>query len=121
MGVTLRQPRICGRDVVAQSVLEAEGRGCGPQTDHVFKADHLGEETLNHLSWYFRAIQNFPLVDPVKQPIPVTPTCHAWGQHKKGQALTQDASGNDFMKALQGEAPVSPFMVLKEMGTLYQI
>lgn len=41
---------LAGRDVVARSmVLEIlEGRGCGPDKDHVLlKLDHLGEETLN--------------------------------------------------------------------------
>jgi len=41
---------LAGRDVVARSmVLEIlEGRGCGPEADHVFlKLDHLGEEVLN--------------------------------------------------------------------------
>jgi succinate dehydrogenase/fumarate reductase flavoprotein subunit len=40
---------LAGRDVVARSmVLEIlEGRGCGPEGDHVFlKLDHLGEEVL---------------------------------------------------------------------------
>ena len=41
---------LAGRDVVARSmILEIlEGRGCGPDGDHVLlKLDHLGEETLN--------------------------------------------------------------------------
>jgi succinate dehydrogenase / fumarate reductase flavoprotein subunit len=40
---------LAGRDVVARSmVLEIlEGRGAGPEGDHVFlKLDHLGEEVL---------------------------------------------------------------------------
>ena len=40
---------LAGRDVVARSmILEIlDGRGCGPEGDHVFlKLDHLGEETL---------------------------------------------------------------------------
>jgi succinate dehydrogenase / fumarate reductase flavoprotein subunit len=41
---------LAGRDVVARSmVLEIlEGRGCGPEGDHVLlKLDHLGEEVLD--------------------------------------------------------------------------
>jgi succinate dehydrogenase / fumarate reductase flavoprotein subunit len=41
---------LAGRDVVARAmVIEIlEGRGCGPEKDHVLlKLDHLGEETLN--------------------------------------------------------------------------
>ena len=40
---------LAGRDVVARSmVLEIlEGRGCGPNGDHVkLKLDHLGEDVL---------------------------------------------------------------------------
>jgi succinate dehydrogenase / fumarate reductase flavoprotein subunit len=88
-------------------VLEVlEGRGCGPQADHVFlKLDHLGEETLNlRLPGILELSRTFALVDPVKQPIPVTPTCHyAMGgipTQVSGQALTQDASGNDL--AIEG-------------------
>ena len=99
---------LAGRDVVARSmVLEVlEGRGCGPQADHVFlKLDHLGEETLNlRLPGILELSRTFALVDPVKQPIPVTPTCHyAMGgipTQVSGQALTQDASGNDL--AIEG-------------------
>ena len=99
---------LAGRDVVARSmVLEVlEGRGCGPQADHVFlKLDHLGEETLNlRLPGILELSRTFALVDPVKQPIPVTPTCHyAMGgipTQVSGQALTQDAAGNDL--AIEG-------------------
>ncbi len=99
---------LAGRDVVARSmVLEVlEGRGCGPQADHVFlKLDHLGEETLNlRLPGILELSRTFALVDPVKQPIPVTPTCHyAMGgipTQVSGQALTQDANGNDL--AIEG-------------------
>ena len=99
---------LAGRDVVARSmVLEViEGRGCGPQADHVFlKLDHLGEETLNlRLPGILELSRTFALVDPVKQPIPVTPTCHyAMGgipTQVSGQALTQDSKGDD--SAIEG-------------------
>jgi len=71
---------LAGRDVVARSmVLEIlEGRGCGPNKDHVLlKLDHLGEEVLNaKLPGICELSKTFAGVDPVYKPIPVVPTCH---------------------------------------------
>ena len=94
---------LAGRDVVARSmVLEIiEGRGCGPEGDHVFlKLDHLGEDVLNsRLPGICELSKAFAHVDPVKEPIPVVPTCHYMmggiPTNVHGQALTQDAGGND--------------------------
>ena len=94
---------LAGRDVVARSmVLEIlEGRGCGEDGDHVFlKLDHLGEETLNaKLPGILELSRTFAHADPVKEPIPVVPTCHYMmggiPTNIGGQALTQDADGND--------------------------
>jgi len=94
---------LAGRDVVARSmVLEIlEGRGCGPNKDHVMlKLDHLGEETLNlRLPGICELSRTFARVDPVKEPIPVVPTCHymmgGLPTDIGGQAITQDADGND--------------------------
>ncbi|GAA5316033.1 MAG: succinate dehydrogenase flavoprotein subunit [Candidatus Pelagadaptatus aseana] len=94
---------LAGRDVVARSmVLEIlDGRGCGPEADHVFlKLDHLGEETLNaKLPGILELSRTFAHADPVKEPIPVVPTCHYMmggiPTNVDGQALTQDADGND--------------------------
>ena len=94
---------LAGRDVVARSmVLEIlDGRGAGPNGDHVFlKLDHLGEELLHsRLPGICELSKTFAHVDPVKQPIPVVPTCHYMmggiPTNVHGQALTQDASGND--------------------------
>jgi succinate dehydrogenase / fumarate reductase flavoprotein subunit len=94
---------LAGRDVVARSmVMEIlEGRGCGPEGDHVFlKLDHLGEETLNaKLPGILELSRTFAHADPVKEPIPVVPTCHYMmggiPTNIHGQALTQDANGND--------------------------
>jgi succinate dehydrogenase / fumarate reductase flavoprotein subunit len=88
---------LAGRDVVARSmVLEIlEGRGCGPDGDHVYlKLDHLGEETLNaKLPGILELSRTFAHVDPVKEPIPVVPTCHYMmggvPTNIGGQALTQ--------------------------------
>ena len=94
---------LAGRDVVARSmVLEIlEGRGCGPDGDHVYlKLDHLGEETLNaKLPGILELSRTFAHADPVKEPIPVVPTCHYMmggiPTNVDGQALTIDKEGND--------------------------
>ena len=99
---------LAGRDVVARSmVLEIiDGRGCGPEGDHVFlKLDHLGEETLNaKLPGILELSRTFAHADPVKEPIPVVPTCHYMmggiPTNVDGQALTTDADGND--KVVEG-------------------
>jgi succinate dehydrogenase / fumarate reductase flavoprotein subunit len=94
---------LAGRDVVARSmVLEIlEGRGCGPKGDHVMlKLDHLGEKVLNaKLPGILELSRTFAHVDPVKEPIPVVPTCHYMmggiPTNINGQAITQDTNGND--------------------------
>lgn len=94
---------LAGRDVVARSmILEIlEGRGCGPNKDHVLlKLDHLGEETLNlRLPGICELSKTFAHVDPVKEPVPVVPTCHYMmggiPTNIGGQALTQDNTGTD--------------------------
>ena len=94
---------LAGRDVVARSmVLEIlEGRGCGPDGDHVYlKLDHLGEEVLeSRLPGICELSRTFAHADPVKEPIPVVPTCHYMmggiPTNVHGQALTFDANGNE--------------------------
>ena len=94
---------LAGRDVVARSmILEIlEGRGCGPNGDHVkLKLDHLGEEVLeSRLPGICELSRTFAHVDPVKEPIPVVPTCHYMmggiPTNIHGQALTVDVDGND--------------------------
>jgi succinate dehydrogenase / fumarate reductase flavoprotein subunit len=94
---------LAGRDVVARSmVLEIlEGRGCGPEGDHVFlKLDHLGEDVLeSRLPGICELSRTFAHADPVKEPIPVVPTCHYMmggiPTNVHGQAITVDAAGND--------------------------
>ena len=99
---------LAGRDVVARSmILEIiEGRGCGPLGDHVMlKLDHLGEKVLNaKLPGILELSRTFAHVDPVKEPIPVVPTCHYMmggiPTNIHGQALSQDADGSD--KIIEG-------------------
>ena len=94
---------LASRDVVARSMtLEIlEGRGCGPNGDHVYlKLDHLGEEVLHsRLPGICELSETFAHADPVKEPIPVVPTCHYMmggiPTNVDGQALTQNESGED--------------------------
>ena len=78
-----------------------EGRGCGPEGDHVFlKLDHLGQDVLeSRLPGILELSRTFAHADPVKEPIPVVPTCHYMmggiPTNVHGQALTQDVDGND--------------------------
>ncbi|MBZ2187627.1 succinate dehydrogenase flavoprotein subunit [Alcanivorax sp. JB21] len=71
---------LAGRDVVARSMMMEilDGRGCGPNGDHVLlKLDHLGEEVLHsRLPGICELSKTFAHVDPVKAPVPVVPTCH---------------------------------------------
>ncbi len=94
---------LAGRDVVARSIVQEvlEGRGCGENGDHVMlKLDHLGADMLNaKLPGILELSRTFAHVDPIKEPIPVIPTCHYMmggiPTNVNGQALTQDADGND--------------------------
>ena len=94
---------LAGRDVVARSMVREilEGRGCGPDGDHVYlKLDHLGEEVLeSRLPGICELSRTFAHADPVKEPVPVVPTCHYMmggiPTNVNGQALTVDANGND--------------------------
>ena len=71
---------LAGRDVVARAMaLEIlEGRGCGPEKDHVLlKLDHLGEEIIMSRLPSIREIaMKFAGADPIQAPIPVVPTVH---------------------------------------------
>ncbi len=94
---------LAGRDVVARSmVLEIlEGRGCGPDGDHVhLKLDHLGEEVLHSkLPGICELSETFAHVDPVTDLVPVVPTCHYMmggiPTNVSGQALTLDSDGKE--------------------------
>mgnify|MGYP003978754497 CR=1 FL=1 len=94
---------LAGRDVVARSMVKEilEGRGCGPDGDHVLlKLDHLGEDVLlSRLPGICELSETFAHVDPTKEPVPVVPTCHYMmggiPTNVNGQALTLDAQGND--------------------------
>jgi succinate dehydrogenase / fumarate reductase flavoprotein subunit len=71
---------LASRDVVSRAMTTEikEGRGCGPDADHLMlKLDHLGPEVINLRLPGIREIAiKFASVDPVREPIPVVPTAH---------------------------------------------
>lgn len=91
------------RDVVARSsMIEIrEGRGAGDKGEYVLlKLDHLGEEVINKRLPGIRDLSiTFAGVDPLKDPIPVVPTCHyimgGIPTNKYAQVLTVGADGKD--------------------------
>jgi len=71
---------LASRDVVSRAMVTEikEGRGCGPDADHVLlKLDHLGPDVINQRLPGIREISiKFASADPVRDPIPVVPTAH---------------------------------------------
>ncbi|HLX81462.1 MAG TPA: succinate dehydrogenase flavoprotein subunit [Burkholderiales bacterium] len=71
---------LASRDVVSRAMTTEikEGRGCGPDKDHVMlKLDHLGAEVINHRLPGIREISiKFANADPVRDLVPVVPTVH---------------------------------------------
>lgn len=93
------------RDVVARAMIMEilAGRGCGPEKDHVMlKLDHLGEKILKErLPGIVELARTFVNVDPLKEPIPVVPTCHyqmgGIPTNIHGQVLTKTAKGDEIV------------------------
>ncbi len=71
---------LASRDVVSRSMVTEirEGRGCGPNRDHVLlKLDHLGEDVIQkRLPGIRQTCITFLGIDPAESPIPVFPTAH---------------------------------------------
>ncbi len=71
---------LASRDVVSRAMATEikEGRGAGPDGDYILlKLDHLGVDVVEKRLPGIREIaKKFANVDPVKDPIPVVPTCH---------------------------------------------
>ena len=71
---------LASRDVVSRAMTTEinEGRGCGPDKDHVLlDITHLAPDTIMKRLPGIREIAiQFAGVDPIKAPIPVVPTCH---------------------------------------------
>ena len=91
------------RDVVSRSSMMElrDGRGCGQNKDHMLlKLDHLSEDVIAERLPGIRSLaKTFAGVDPVRDPIPVIPTCHylmgGIPTNIEGQVLTLDAQGNE--------------------------
>lgn len=94
---------LASRDVVSRSMtIEIrEGRGCGPEKDHVFlQLHHLPPEQLHQrLPGISETAMIFAGVDVTREPIPVLPTVHynmgGVPTNYRGQVLTVDKAGND--------------------------
>ncbi|KAI9263324.1 succinate dehydrogenase flavoprotein subunit 1 [Phascolomyces articulosus] len=94
---------LASRDVVsrAMSMEVREGRGVGPEKDHVFlQLHHLPEELIRErLPGIVETAAIFCGVDVIREPIPVIPTVHynMGGIPTKytGEVLTIDKEGND--------------------------
>lgn len=91
---------LASRDVVSRSMtIEIrEGRGCGPDKDHVFlQLHHLPPEQLaTRLPGISETAMVFAGVDVTREPIPVLPTVHynmgGVPTNYKGQVLKNDGS-----------------------------
>ena len=71
---------LASRDVVSRAIATEvrEGRGCGPEGDHVMlRLDHLGSDIVaKRLPGIRDTCKTFLHIDPVDAPIPVFPTAH---------------------------------------------
>ena len=94
------------RDVVSRAITMEirEGRGFNIGGVDCVKLNlmHLGEDLIKQRLPGIRDLAlTFAGVDPIKEPIPVTPTCHYMmggiPTNFNGQALTQDEQGEDLV------------------------
>jgi succinate dehydrogenase / fumarate reductase flavoprotein subunit len=70
---------LASRDVVSRAIYTEvkEGRGCGPNKDHVLlKLNHIGDIVRKRLPAIRATSISFIGVDPVEEPIPIYPTAH---------------------------------------------
>ncbi|WP_395479620.1 succinate dehydrogenase flavoprotein subunit [Candidatus Curculioniphilus buchneri] len=97
---------LASRDVVARSIMIEirEDRGCsGPWGPHVkLQLHHLNKEVIeSRLPGVLELSRTFAHVDPIKECIPVIPTCHYMmgGIPTKinGQVITIDSQGKDIV------------------------
>ena len=100
---------LASRDVVSRSMsMEMrQGRGCGPQGDHIYlQLSHLPAEIIiNRLPGIAETASIFSGIDITKQPIPVLPTVHycmgGIPTNWKGQVLDVNA-GTGAEKVVKG-------------------
>ena len=70
---------LAARDVVSRAILTEiqEGRGIGGKDFVHLDLTHLGEKNILKKLWEITSfVRNYVGIDPVKEPIPVQPTCH---------------------------------------------
>ena len=87
---------LASRDIVARSMnIEIrDGRGCGPDKDHIYlQLSHLPKELIHErLPGIAETASVFAGIDITKQPIPILPTVHycmgGVPTNYKGQVLT---------------------------------
>ncbi len=96
---------LASRDVVSRAIAVEvrEGRGCGPNRDHVLlKLEHLGEAVIAKRLPAIRDLaRTFLGIDPVQAPIPVFPTAH----YTMG-GIPTDRHGRVVAPVREGEEPI---------------
>lgn len=100
---------LASRDVVSRAIaLELRaGKGFDPKgVDYVkLKLDHLSEEVINQRLPGIRELaKTFAHVDPIKDPIPVVPTCHYMmggiPTNVHGQVINVDGGSDELVEGL---------------------
>jgi len=99
---------LASRDVVSRAIVTEvkEGRGCGPDGDHVLlKVDHLGEEIVSkRLPGIRESGKIFAGVDAATEPLPVFPTAHYMmggiPTDRYGRVLAPVGTGEDIVPGL---------------------
>jgi succinate dehydrogenase / fumarate reductase flavoprotein subunit len=99
---------LASRDVVSRAIATEirEGRGCGPNADHVMlKLDHLGGEVLaKKLPGISAMVKTFLGINPAEQSIPVFPTAHytmgGIPTDKQGQVIVPVEQGEETVQGL---------------------
>ncbi|MGC1301700.1 MAG: succinate dehydrogenase flavoprotein subunit [Caulobacteraceae bacterium] len=94
---------LASRDVVSRSMTVEikEGRGVGPNKDHIFlHLDHLDPKVIHErLPGISESARIFAGVDVTKEPIPVLPTVHynmgGIPANYHGEVLTKEGENND--------------------------
>ncbi len=99
---------LASRDVVSRAIaIEIrEGRGCGPNKDHVYlKLDHLGSDVIKkRLPGIRDTSMTFLGIDPIDEAIPVFPTAHytmgGIPTNRFAQVVVPVANGEETMPGL---------------------
>jgi len=99
---------LASRDVVSRAIYAEvkQGRGCGPNADHVLlQVAHLGEEVIRkRLPGIREMAMTFLGIDPAKAPIPVYPTAHytmgGIPTNRFGQVVVPVAHGEEVIPGL---------------------